>query len=198
MDTRITKKEKTQQEFDNIRSKMFSDGYSEKSCVIPKSLATIVGVVIGVIMTTLVLLLYRAIYGMQPDFVFSTANLLVIAIPSLIVHELLHGIGWVFSCENRWRSIKISFSSLMPLCHCKEPLRRNNYLLGVVFPFLILGVGVSVVALIFGNFTILIAAAINLLITGGDIMIAFALLTSKGGKMFDHPSEAGFVAFLKS
>lgn len=122
----------------------------------------------------------------------------MLVVKSNRLHELLHGVGWVLSCEKGWKSIEFSFSSLMPLSHYKEPLERNRYMIGLLLPFLVLGVGVTAGAIFLGNLMLLIAASINFFVMGGDIMIAFTLLRNKDGKIFDHSSDPGYIIFSKT
>ena len=56
----------------------------------------------------------------------------VLVILGIIAHELIHGITWAIFTKNGFKSIKfgIMLKMLTPYCHCKEPLKVNQYALG--------------------------------------------------------------------
>lgn len=56
-----------------------------------------------------------------------------------IIHELLHGIGWVIISRKGWSIIKFNINALMPSCACKVVLEKKQYLVGVLSPFIVLG-----------------------------------------------------------
>ena len=96
------------------------------------------------------------------------------------------------------------WSSLTPYC-----LRaKSHWEFGHIFgegscPFLILGVGVSFFALMWGNILCLWLGLLNLLAAGGDTTILYELLKchkENGGDLLivDHPNQCGFVAFRKN
>jgi len=191
-------KQEKQEDYNQIRNEMTNAGYVERVYIIPKAKATFWGVLIGILLTALVMVLYRVIYGLQPDFQLNMPVFCIGAVVSLIIHEFIHGLAWSISCKNGWKSIEFSWSFIMPVCHCKETLNRAGYAVGVLMPFLILGVGITLISYVTANMTILTVAAINLIISGGDLLIAFKLFGSKKAKIIDHPTDPGFIAYVKS
>lgn len=121
----------------------------------------------------------------------------------IFIHELLHGIGWMKWTENKWQSIYLGmmWDSLTPYCHCKEPLKPRHYLMGGLTPFLVLGIGMFVLALVTGNHVIFLLSVLNTLSAGGDTTIACMLFKylkyEEDCYILDHPTECGFIAFVK-
>lgn len=65
-----------------------------------------------------------------------------------------------------------------------------------MMPLILLGIGSLILALSFKSLSILVFAVINVIIAGGDLIIAFSIRkVTKRSLVIDHPYEAGFVAF---
>lgn len=125
-------------------------------------------------------------------------GLMLLSIP---VHEGLHGLGWVGSCQNGWKSIQfgVMWSSLTPYCHCREALSVVQYYIGLLMPFTVLGLIPSAVSLFTGNVFLYLFGVYNLLIAGGDTTIGciIAKYLGKDVKILDHPDQCGAAAFVK-
>ena len=120
---------------------------------------------------------------------------------SILVHEGLHGLGWVGSCKNGWKSIRFGmmWKSLTPYCNCKEVLSVGRYYIGLLTPVTVLGLLPSLAAVVTGNVMVLALGLINILLAGGDLAIGLVIrkYIGKDARLFDHPSECGCLAFLK-
>ncbi len=112
------------------------------------------------------------------------------------VHELLHALGWVFFSKSGWKSIQfgVMWKYLTPYCHCKEPLSKRNLSIGVVLPFILLGLVPIAIAYINGNFTLCFAGLFFSIAASGDLIALWMLRKVKSDqKVLDHPSEMGFI-----
>ncbi|MCI9423719.1 MAG: DUF3267 domain-containing protein [Dorea sp.] len=120
----------------------------------------------------------------------------------IFIHELLHGIGWMVWGKQGFKSIHLGIMQeyMNPYCHCKEPLKPVHYLIGCAAPFLVLGIGFFIAAIISGSPMLLVLSVSNVSSAGGDTMIMNMLAKYLGRKdcyILDHPEKCGFVAFLK-
>lgn len=184
------------------RRRLAGEGYREQSCVISVAKANVCALLVTAPFIALFALLYwlrwQGSQALSPrvENMLLLAALLFLTIP---IHELLHGLGWSLGCRRGWRSIGfgIMWSSLTPYCHCREPLGRRPYLVGVLTPFLALGVGISLASLFIQSWLLLLLGLLNLLMAGGDLTIALLLIRHPRALILDHPSECGFVAFRK-
>ncbi|HIX72996.1 MAG TPA: DUF3267 domain-containing protein [Candidatus Anaerobutyricum stercoripullorum] len=128
----------------------------------------------------------------------------VFFIASIFIHELLHGVGWSIFTKGKWKSIHIGmmWKTLTPYCHCKEPLKPREYLVGAAMPFLVLGIGLFAAALAAGSSLLFLLSIVNVLCAGGDttlICMLFSYLNRKDNcYILDHPTKCGFVTFSKS
>lgn len=138
------------------------------------------------------------------DFFNSSVLFLIFALATFIsipVHEGIHGLGWVVSCKNKFKSIEFGFiaEKLTPYCHCREALPVGRYYLGLLAPLVILGIIPSVISIFTGNLLLLAIGVINILSAGGDTTIGCLIFKyiGKNTLLADHPSECGCVAFEK-
>lgn len=126
--------------------------------------------------------------------------LFVIIIIGIILHELIHGITFAFFAKKGFKSIKfgVLWKSLTPYCHCKEPLLRNHYMLGVIMPFVILGLIPAIVGIATNDLNILILGTFFSIVACGDFLI-INLLRKEDSKSWieDHPTEAGYFVYKK-
>ncbi|MBP3943798.1 DUF3267 domain-containing protein [Sphingobacteriaceae bacterium WQ 2009] len=129
-------------------------------------------------------------------FIYSICSFIIIILGA-ILHELIHGITWVIFSKNvSFKSIKFGIlkESYTPYCHCKIPLKRNIYIIGIIMPAVILGLFPVLIALIVGNIFLCFFGYIFLLAAIGDLIITYYLLkyTDSSSLIQDHDSKIGF------
>ena len=125
-----------------------------------------------------------------------------ILIASIIIHELLHGTDWIIFTKGKFKSIAfgVVWQALMPYCTCKEPLRKGHYIVGLVLPFIILGIIPCIIACAIGSIALLLFGCMMIVCAGGDLLILVLILKTglKGDVLFlDHPTDVGLAAFVK-
>lgn len=192
------KAQKVKEEYEMMCNEMSKDNYEEKAYVFSKLKTYVAGIAIPLIITIILGKLYRFLHGNTLDFELNYAIFTILIIASIIIHELIHGLAWCLGCKQGFKSIAFGLNGLMPYCHCKEALDCTKYLVGVLMPFLILGTGLLAIAFASANMWILITAVINIFVAGGDLLIAFELRKAKKARIFDHPTDPGFIAFEKN
>ena len=118
----------------------------------------------------------------------------------IILHELIHGITWSFYTKNGFKSIKfgVLIKMLTPYCHCKEPLKVNQYILGAIMPAIILGVIPALLAILFGSIVLLAFGIFFTIAAMGDFLIIFLLRKeNRNTLVLDHPTEPGCFIYRK-
>ena len=184
-----------------LRADMLSQPYEEKNCTISVVKANIYTLLITLPIIIPLIILYISIWG---EFIF-TVDLATFAIVmaaffiSIPLHEAIHGFTFAAFCQNGLKSIHygILWNSLTPYCHCSEPLKFKHYITGGLMPFLILGLGISSLAIILGNDLIFSIGLLNILAAGGDLLIAVYLLKYRDSVIIDHPTDIGFAAYIR-
>lgn len=127
-------------------------------------------------------------------------GLLLVFTLGIVLHELIHGIVWSQFTSDGFKSIRfgVLWKMLTPYCHCKEPLKVKEYMIGALMPAIILGFIPGIIAIIIGNFGLLIFGIIFTTAAGGDFMIINLLKNEdKDDYVQDHPSEAGCFIYRK-
>ncbi len=122
-------------------------------------------------------------------------ELLYWIIPIIILHEGLHGLVWLFASKSI-KNIQFGFNRelLAPYTHCKIPLSKFNYILGGLFPFIIMGLIPAIITIIIGNSYWYLFSLFCIFTSGGDIISCFYLMKIKGKfKVQDHPQKLGFI-----
>lgn len=195
---------------DKIKEK----GYVRKDLTITIQKANVVGPLLVLPFMIAVCAAFILIRGMDPIMSMVREKklidgiLLVVAgismVPLAVVHEFIHGLSWGIFAQNHMKDIEYGFIKEMitPYCYCRAPLSKGQYIFGSMMPMTILGLGLSVLGIVFSSPALLIAGLLQLLGGSGDILITSMLLRYKTqGRDFvimDHPSECGLVVFEKA
>lgn len=83
---------------------------------------------------------------------------------------------------------------LTPYCHCSEPLKRNQYILGGIVPGLITGIFPMVYAIVTAKGWLLHASIFLTATACGDFLVLKRILKHPSSYTFlDHPKEIGFI-----
>ena len=142
------------------------------------------------------LLIERAHLSEVGGLSFYIMFVVIIAI-SVVIHELLHGIGWAISSGKGWNVVRFNINAMMPSCACKVALEKKQYLIGVLTPFVILGIGSVLFVFIYPGTISLLTMLVNFIAAGADLVIALNVLKEKESLIVDHPTEAGYITFYK-
>lgn len=114
----------------------------------------------------------------------------------IVAHELLHGIGWIFFTKGKFKAISfgIKWEYLTPYCHCSEPLRKWQFVIGAALPGFVLGILPAIISYFNGSFSWWFFGFFFTASAGGDIIALWMLRkVPKGVLIQDHPSELGFL-----
>lgn len=112
----------------------------------------------------------------------------------VIVHELLHGLGWLWRGKLAPAEIKfgIQWKALMPYAHAEVPMTASAYRWGAALPGLVTGLLPALVGLALGQPSLLLLGAFFLLAAVGDMMILWAIRRVPAhARVLDHPTLPG-------
>lgn len=205
-DTRkLTKDEiKRTELFNKTTEDLGSQGYRRENITVSSGKANLFGILAGAVPANVLAVAFyistNTIYGDIDNLWMFLA--IPIFLASIIIHELLHGTGWILFTKGKFKSIAfgVVWKALMPYCTCKEPLRKGQYITGLLLPFIILGVIPGIFSCIFASFPLFIYSVMMMICAGGDLLIFFLIMKSKlkGDVLFlDHPTDVGLAAFVK-
>jgi len=124
----------------------------------------------------------------------STALFITLLFGAIVVHELLHGVGFALIGRIPRSLIKfgVKWVTFTPYCHCAEPMPASAYRWAVALPSLVLGVVPALLGLATGSFLFAFWAVVMLVSGSGDLAILWAIRTVPGAAIVrDHPARAG-------
>ncbi len=185
--------------YEEQRTNMLKLGYTEHIGTISILKANLMVFVTAGPFALLAIIIYIAVWKEFNSYngISETFYLLAAFLICIPIHEAIHGFTWNLFCKNKWKSIQfgVFWKSLTPYCYCVEPLRFGSYMAGCLMPFVVLGIGLSALAIVSHNNILLIIGVLNILSAGGDTTISCMLFKYRKCVILDHPTECGFVAF---
>lgn len=167
---------------------------------VPMNLANLMAILMLPVAFLLFWLSYWVIWRSWPfaaffdDSVVGFSTLIFVFALSIIVHELLHAVGFWLVGGVRWRRIKFGFSwkGFAPYAHCRDPLQTSAYRISVALPGLFLGVLPGLAGVALQQPLLVMWASLMLLAAGGDAAVLWAVRqVPSTAKVLDHPSEVG-------
>jgi hypothetical protein len=134
------------------------------------------------------------------DFVYYAFRyifwILIILISGILMHEMLHGLIWIFFTKKGFRSLSFGIMKpdLAPYIHCNEPLPVNAYRTGILIPGVVLGIIPALIGIITGNFKIFIFGFFFTWAASGDFTVLWHIRHLKAPVMVqDHPEMVGCI-----
>ena len=188
--------------FSKAQADLRANGYREKDVTISSGKAMVLGVICALPFIIILGLCYRFMlieraYLLEISGIWFYVMFIAIIVVSVMIHELLHGIGWAISSGKGWSVVRFNINAMMPSCACKTALTLGQYLVGVLLPFLVLGTGSVVFLFLYPGTVSVLSMAVNFVAAGADLLIALRVMREKGALIVDHPTQAGFVAFYR-
>ncbi len=190
------------EELEKMKVQLQEKGYKEKNVTISSGKAMGLGVLYALPFVIIFGLLYRFLLIERAHLLevgglsFYIMFIAIIAV-SVVIHEVLHGVGWAISSGKGWNVVRFNINAMMPSCACKVALEKKQYLIGVLAPFAILGLGSVLFIFIYPGTISLLTMMVNFISAGADLIIAFNVLKEQDSLIVDHPTEAGYIAFYK-
>lgn len=190
------------EDINKVQADLKENGYREKDVTISSGKAMVLGVACAFPFIMIFGLAYRFVLVERAHLLeiggisFYIMFVAIIAV-SVVIHELLHGIGWAISSGKGWSVVRFNINAMMPSCSCQSALTRGQYLVGVLMPFLVLGAGSVVFLFVYPGTVSVLTMAVNFVAAGADLLIALRAAKEKGALIADHPTQAGYIAFCK-
>jgi len=192
-------------DFKNQNEELIREGYTRTDLTISIMKANTTGALTTLPIAGIFIILFIAF---RDRFTINSDTLEFILFPvftiiGILIHEGLHGLTWGLLSGKRFKDIEFGLivKDLTPYCYCQTSLSRFKYLLGLLMPLLIVGLTLTTVSLIIGNFLLFITGIVMIFGTSGDVLIALIILKNKPTKRHvlycDHPIECGVVMYEK-
>ena len=126
---------------------------------------------------------------------------IVILIFWLILHEILHGIGFIILGKVKVKNVIFGAELEKGIfyCMCKEKISKLNILISLVFPLFFIGIFTYIIGLITNNNLLLFLSIFNIAGAIGDIVMTFDILRMpKDIKYLDLDDSTSFTILSKS
>ena len=117
----------------------------------------------------------------------------ILLIPYLIIHEILHSIGYVVNgakFKNITYGVHLEKSILC--CSCKQEINKKNILWSLMYPFLFIGVITYIIGLVFNLPVLIVLSIANITGCSGDIIMFYDFLKIKKFKFFEYDNPLAF------
>lgn len=188
---------------ENSQNNFSHNDYNKKDVTLTNSQAMIKGGLYSLIFVLILgfsyrfFLITRAVLMDISGIRFPILFIVIIFIVT-VIHELLHAIGWVIISRKGWSIIKFNINAMIPSCACKVVLEKKQYLVGVLTPFIVLGIGSIIFLVVYPGTLSLLTMLVVFVEAGGDLVIAFNIFKEKNDTLIsDHPTKAGYIAYNK-
>ncbi|TQE90561.1 MAG: DUF3267 domain-containing protein [Spiribacter salinus] len=112
----------------------------------------------------------------------------------ILVHEALHGLGWVVAGQRSWERVSFGFQvkSLTPYAHIEGPMQAWAYRIGAALPGVVLGLVPWVLSIALGHTSMHIFGIVFTAVAAGDAMILWTLRDVPATHYVqDHPHRVG-------
>jgi len=161
--------------------------------------ATVISAGMTPVMGLLVLGAYSLVWGVgslwDSTLHFRQLHILIPTLAiSIVVHELLHGLGYRVFAGLSWRSIRFGFRlrSLAAYVHADAPVRASAYRRLVALPAIVLGIVPVCAGIAWEGGMMTLYGFFMLISASGDIAVLWKIRhLSPQTLVMDHPSRAG-------
>jgi hypothetical protein len=122
--------------------------------------------------------------------------LIGIFIGGIVLHEILHGIGWALAGEKRWKEISFGFQlkSLTPYATVDGRMEAWAYRIGGALPGAVLGLAPWAISLFVGHAGLHLFGVVFTVVAGGDAVVLWLLLDVPNTvHVQDHPERMGCI-----
>lgn len=146
---------------------------------------------IAVVLVTLIIIKIANIKITFTETSFSI--MLMVLIPYLFFHEILHSIGYVVNGASFKRiTYGIHLEKGILCCSCKQEISKRNIYWSLMYPFIFIGIITYIISLIF-NFPILLMLSIfNIAGCIGDLIMFYDFTKLGDLKFFEYDNPLAF------
>ena len=120
----------------------------------------------------------------------------MLSIPSIMLHELIHAWGWKIAGKTATvkYGIKLPFTAYIQF---DGKMKTEQFMFGVILPLVITGLIPAIIGLISGNFYIFIYGIIMTPGCGSDVLSFIRCFKYLGREVADTHGETGFVVLAQ-
>ena len=196
--------QKRLEKFESIADEMIRKGYSRVELTVSIVKANIFAVILLIPLLVIGMGLYILKnkgfeFRSSPSAFFIWLMLAFVVL--IVIHELLHGLGWSIFAERHFQDVEFGFMKqyLTPYCACLVPLSKKQYIFGALLPCFVLGIVPMFTGILTGSLLLLLIGIFMTDSAAGDLIIVWKILRYRSEcseiVYMDHPTQAGGVVF---
>ncbi len=173
------------------------EGYVTELKTISMIKANVVAIVAIVLMGLLgLMVMYRIWGGFDMGKPWSGLVFILGIWVGIVIHELIHGFTWMWVTHSGFRHLHFGLMAGGAYCHIDVPMIKKKYVLGALFPLLLLGVVPFLLSFAINNLWLMLFGAIFTACAMGDVMIVWAIRHEAADTLvYDHPTDPGCVVY---
>ena len=123
-------------------------------------------------------------------------GLLAAFLLGIVVHELIHGLTWVWVTHSSFRHLRFGVMTGAVYCHIDVPMTKRQYVIGALMPLVLMGIVPYLLSFCIGSLWLMIFGTVFIATAMGDIMIVWAIRKEPSDTLvYDHPSEPGCIVY---
>lgn len=160
---------------------------------------TLMGLVPALLLFGIFILFWEGRPLAPPPEGFGVLYTFIVLVAGIVVHELLHALGWmVFAGIPRSNiHIGVRWKLLTPFAHSDVRMSVRGYRWGTFLPGLVLGILPSLLAIVSGSLLLMGFGFFFTATAGGDFLILWLLRKVSGNaQVADHPSRVGAIVYF--
>ena len=175
------------------------EGYSVELRTISMLWANVAAIVVMVLLGLLGFVLMYAIWGgISLGRPWSAMLFLVGLWVGIVVHELIHGLTWMWVTHSGFRHLRFGVLQGGVYCHIDVLMNKRRYVVGALMPLLLLGIIPFFLSFATHSLWLMLFGVIFIACAMGDVLIVWAVRKeSPDTLVYDHPSEGGCVVYHK-
>ena len=188
----------THEDFDLIKEECesFIDNDNKKYYVYEMNI-NILNVMSMVLFAFMLILTYVLNGDMRFEYQ-ELALMLMLMIPYLILHELIHALAYIINGASPKR---ITFGAHLEksvlCCLCKQNVKKRNILISLVSPFILIGVVTYILGIVLNNTMLTYLSIMNISGCSGDLMMFLAFLKLKDFEYAEYDNPISFGLYSK-
>ena len=176
------------------------EGYAVEKKTISMLKANILALVVMAVMAVLGLLGFMAMYAIWDCIPlpkpWTGAVFFPLVLLGIVVHELIHGLTWMWVTRSGFRHLRFGTLSGGVYCHTDVPMTKRKYVIGALMPLFLLGVLPFLLSFVVPSLWMLLFGVIFISAAMGDVLIVWALRKEPADTLvYDHPTEAGCMVY---
>ena len=154
----------------------------------------------SLILIVLCTLLFIFIYGSNSLEVAqkSMKYVLILYLPYLILHEILHSIAYViYGADFKNITYGAHLEKGVLCCLCKQRINKRNILHSLLYPFVIIGIITLIIGIIFDLPVLVVLSLINISGCSGDLVMFYHLSKLNNYEFSEYDDPIAFGLFTK-